>query len=164
MDPRSRVCRWIAAALTVCALAPLWAYRPRQAPTAFRVAAQAGASVLLLVPPDTTDAALAELVAAIRDAREKGTLSTLIPGTAPRGGRSAGDAVEVFVMSDAAWATPARLRDFVHPPGTAMSAEAREFQRRVLAYYLHSLSGHDEGTLGYPARSAGPGRAVRKLF
>ena len=60
--------------------------------------------------------------------------------------------INLFVMSDAKWATQPRLREFINPSSSEISASEREFGKRILAYYFFtSLGNEEEGSLGYAA-------------
>src|SRR5690348_14368179 len=76
----------------------------------FKVPVQTGdGRVILLVPANTTDSDLANLVNALRAARKGASLERFFPPTTPRGSKGPYGIVEVFVMSDATWATAPRL-------------------------------------------------------
>src|SRR5260370_39697212 len=71
----------------------------------------------------------------------------------------------LFVMSDTAWATIPRLRAFVDPSTSQISAAEREFGRRVLAYYFFTgLANQEFGTLGYEDEGHTYTKNFKKLF
>jgi hypothetical protein len=123
----------------------LWA----QNPLSFKVAVHSTDGVVLLVPANATDSDLAKLLNALRTARKGGSLGTFFPPTTPGGSRGPYAAVQVFVMSDATWATAPRLKAFMKPPTSSISAAEKDFARRVRAYYLYPLTGQEFGSVGY---------------
>jgi hypothetical protein len=134
----------ITLALAIIFVGQLWA----QDPPAFKVAVHSGdGRVVLLVPASATDSDLANLVNALRAAGKAGTLRNFFPPTTPRGSKGPYAAVEVFVMSDAAWATAPRLKAYMDPRTTSEAAKA--FASRVRAYYLYAIGGQEFGSVGY---------------
>jgi hypothetical protein len=50
-------------------------------------------------------------------------------------------------MDDADWATAPRLKAYMNLRGSSQAD--KEFARRIRAYYLHSLTGQEFGSIGY---------------
>jgi hypothetical protein len=114
----------------------------------FRVAVSAPRGpVVLLVPPSATESDLANLVNLLHEAKKSGSFGKFFPPTTPGGSKGPYAAVEVFVMSDAAWATLAHVNAFMD--GNGSEASQREFARRVRAFYLSPLTGKEVGSIGY---------------
>ena len=130
----------------------------------FKVAAQAGPAIALLVARNASDDDLTKLVRAIQKARSDGTLDKLIPATTPRGSRGPYAIVNLFVMSDPQWATEGRLKQFVNS-SSELSDFDREFGKRILAYYFYTSLGNDEeGSLGFATETHKYTGKYAKLF
>jgi hypothetical protein len=154
---------FVGAAVVVASLvsAPL---RAENLPS-FKVAARYLTATILLVPPNTTDADLTNLVNALRSARRGGSLAKFFPPTTPKAPKGPFTVVMLFVMSDTAWATIPRLKAFVDPSISQISAAEREFGRRVLAYYFFTgLANQEFGTLGYEDEGHTYTKNFKKLF
>jgi hypothetical protein len=123
-----------------------------------------GGRLSIVVPPDTTDAQLAALINRFRTARASGSLAQLIPPTTPRGNRGPYAAVEIFVFSDPAWATAARLNAFMHPTTRGITAGEKAFGAHIRAYYLAPLAGDEFGSIGYESDGYKYSADFRKLF
>jgi hypothetical protein len=123
----------------------LWA----QNPPSFKVAVHGRDGVVLLVPASTTDSDLVNLLYALRAARKGGKLGAFFAPTTPGGSKGPYAAVEVFVMSDVAWATESHLRAYMHPPATGTPEAEKAFVNRVRAYYLYPLTGEEFGSIGH---------------
>ena len=131
----------------------------------FKVAAQSGTAMVLLVDRTSTDEDLTRLVRAVQKARAEGTLPDLIPPTTPGGSRGPYAVINLFVMSDPQWATAARLNSFINPSSAGISTSEREFGKRVLAYYFFtSLGNEEEGSLGYASEDHKYTAKYVKLF
>src|SRR2546421_12129995 len=113
--------------LAIVLVGQLWA----QNPPSFKVAVHSRDGVVLLLPASATDSDLANLLNALRTARKGGSLGTFFPPTTPGGSKGPYAAVQVFVMSDATWATTPRLKAFMNPRTSGTSEEERDFARRV---------------------------------
>ena len=131
--------------LATILIGQLWA---QNAPS-FKVAVHSRDGVILLVSASTTDSELANLLNALRTAKKNGSLAGFFPPTTPGGSKGSYAAGQVFVMSDATWATASHLRAFINPPPAGTAEAEKEFARRVRAYYLHPLTGQEFGSIGY---------------
>jgi len=135
---------------------------------AFTVAARdIPPALALLVDPAVTDAQLEALVNALRHARETGTLATMIPPTTPAAPNAPYGMVQIYVLSDPAYATDARLRAFVHPAttGDTLSPFEEAFGSRVRAFYFYiAQGGHEVGSIGLDEDGYRYGTTYRKLF
>jgi hypothetical protein len=111
--------------------------------------------VIMLVPASATDAEVTNLIHAIRSAGKRSdgdSIRRFFPPTTPRGSRGPYGIIQLWVMSDAQWATPARLKMYLSTDATA--EYEREFANRVRAYYLHPIAGPEYGSIGF--RVQGP--------
>jgi hypothetical protein len=73
----------------------------------------------------------------------------------------------LFVMSDPAWATVPRLKQFVEPPMNQISTAEKEFGKRVRAYYYFTglMNPQQEmGALGYEDQGYKYTQTFKKWF
>jgi hypothetical protein len=131
----------------------------------FQVVGQEGTVLSLLVDTSTTPEQLRAFVRDLRSARKKGRLADFgIPPTTLGG--SAGDhgIVMIFVFTEPAWATQARLRKSLEVSGS--DPYYREFGEHVRAYYYFTAAGDgsEEGMLGYAEGSEVYSRPHELLF
>ena len=88
----------------------------------FKVSAQSATALVLLVDRRVTDDDLTALIRAVQKARADATLVNLIPATTAGGSMGPYAIINLFVMSDAKWATQPRLREFINPSSSEISA------------------------------------------
>ncbi len=144
--------------------APPLSAAPSPGVVPFKVTARSLTTLVLLVDRRVSNDDLATLIRTIRKARIEDHLADLLPATTAGGVRGPYAVVNLFVMSDPAWATQARLERFLNP-AKDMTVEEREFGGRIRAYYFFtSLGNEEEGSLGYAAEDHKYTESYTKLF
>jgi len=121
-------------------------------------------AVAVLVPPDTTDEQVAQLLQRFKQARIDETLEQYIPPTT-RGDKLGPHAIaDIYVFSEREWATRDTLRVVAlgpHSPqdskkkGGATFAEAISHVRGRYIINLHEAGHRDRGSLGYADEDGG---------
>ena len=94
------------------------------------------------------------------------SLDSFLPRRRPLG-RGPYTVVMLFVMSDPAWATVPRLKQFVEPPMNQISTAEKEFGKRVRAYYYFTglMNPQQEmGALGYEDQGYKYTQTFKKWF
>jgi hypothetical protein len=114
-------------------------------------------AVAVLVPPDTTDDQVAQLLERFKKARRDETLVQYIPPTS-KGDKQGPHAIaDIYVFSDTEWATADALRTIARGPHAAQEARKigptfQELIGRIRGHYvinLHDAERRDRGSLGY---------------
>jgi hypothetical protein len=121
-------------------------------------------AVAVLVPPDTTDEQVAQLLQRFKKARLDETLEQYIPPTT-KGDKLGPHAIaDIYVFSEREWATPGTLRVVAlgpHSPldpkkkGGPTFAEAISHIRGRYAINLHEAERRERGSIGYADEDGG---------
>ncbi len=115
-------------------------------------------AVAVLVPPDTTDEQVAQLLQRFKKARQDETLPQYIPPTS-KGDKLGSHAIaDIYVFSEAEWATADSLLALArgpHSPPDPRKKDGRTFAEtigRVRGHYvinLHEAEHRDRASIGY---------------
>jgi hypothetical protein len=121
-------------------------------------------AVAVLVPPDTTDEQVAQLLQRFKKARIDETLVQYVPPTT-KGGKLGPHAIaDIFVFSEQEWANADTLRILAPGPhsqpepkkkGAATFAEAMGHVRGHYVINLHEAEHRDRASLGYADEDSG---------
>ncbi len=121
-------------------------------------------AVAVLVPPDTTDEQVAQLLQRFKKARFDETLEQYIPPTT-KGNKLGPHAIaDIYVFSEREWATPDTLRVVAlgpHSPqdprkkGGPTFAEAISHVRGRYVINLHEAEHRERGSIGYADEDGG---------
>jgi hypothetical protein len=121
-------------------------------------------AVAVLVPPDTTDEQVAQLLQRFKKARHDKTLEQYIPPTT-KGNKLGPHAIaNIYVFSEREWATPDTLRVVAlgpHSPqdskkkGGPTFAEAINHVRGRYVINLHEAEHREHGSIGYADEDSG---------
>ena len=131
----------------------------------FKVIGKEESSVVIVVPPATTEAQLVALVNAFRAARAAGTLATMIPPTTPGGSNGPYGGVQVFIFSDPAWASTARMHSFIFANTPKSTGSNKVFLEKIRAYYYYTSYGeHEVGYIGFTDMNEDTSSTYRLLF
>jgi hypothetical protein len=130
-------------------------------------------AVAVLVPPDTTDDQVAQLLERFKKARIDETLVQYIPPTS-KGDKLGPHAIaDIYVFADTEWATADALRTIARGPHAAQEAQKngptfQELIGRIRGHYvinLHDAERRDRGSLGYADEDGGThGPNYQELF
>jgi len=121
-------------------------------------------AVAVLVPPDTTDEQVAQLLQRFKKARLDETLEQYIPPTTKGNKLSPHAIADIYVFSDREWATPNTLRVVAlgpHSPqdpkkkGGPTFAEAISHVRGRYVINLHEAEHRERGSIGYADEDGG---------
>jgi len=126
----------------------------------------------VLVPPDTTDEQIANLLQRFRVARIDETLVQYVPATS-KGDRLGPHAIaDIYVFSESEWATAAALRALAKGPhsrdGKPGALSFRDVVKHVRGHYvinLHEAEHRDRASLGYADEDGSTyGTEYKELF
>jgi hypothetical protein len=121
-------------------------------------------AVAVLVPPDTTDEQVAQLLQRFKKARLDETLEQYIPPTTKGDKLSPHAVADIYVFSEREWATPNTLRVVAlgpHSPqdskkkGGPTFAEAISHVRGRYIINLHEAEHRERGSIGYVDEDGG---------
>jgi hypothetical protein len=131
-------------------------------------------AVAVLVPPDTTDEQVAQLLQRFKKARIDETLVQYIPPTS-KGDKLGPHAIaDIYVFSENEWATVEMLKVLAKGPHAGSGGDHKggpsftDVAGRVRGHYtinLHEAEHRDRASLGYADEDGGhKGKSYRELF
>jgi len=120
-------------------------------------------AVSLLVPKQTTDSQVAALVTYLRDARQDGTLSSVVPPTTPENDLDEFAVADIYIFSDRRYAVEEAIQILsvgAHAPGDIYGKEIpyEVAMEQVRGHYMVNLNNKnkpEQGTLGYGEEATG---------
>ncbi len=130
-------------------------------------------AVAVLVPTDTTDDQVAQLLERFKKARLDETLVQYIPPTSKGDKLGPHALADIYVFSDTEWATADALRTIAQGPHANQAAQKkgptfRELIGRIRGHYvinLHDAERRDRASLGYADEDGGThGPTYKELF
>jgi hypothetical protein len=129
----------------------------------FKVTAQYRTNLALLVPSETQNEQLKNLVLALRKARQENKLGQLLPPTTPGGSKGPYGIVVVYVYSEPEWATVAALQKCVN--ASANTPLYVECGKHVRAHFFYGAQPEtEEGSVGYAEGKQIYTKHYQKLF
>jgi len=114
----------------------------------FKIIGKEEYNLSIVVPQATTDEQLVALVNSFRAARAAGTLATMIPPTTPGGSNGPYGGVQVFIFTDPAWASTARMHSFNFATTSKATGSNKVFLEKIRAYYYY-YDVTEVGSIGY---------------
>ncbi len=120
----------------------------------------------VLVPADTTEEQLVNIIYEIRKAREGNYLNTYFPPTTPNGTMGEYAVIGIFVFSDPDMAYSSSLEKYMRSSNTPSDVKFdQQYAEKVLAYYYYSIVLDVEfGCLGLRDTNVKPTTTYKKLF
>ena len=121
----------------------------------------------VLVPADTTEEQLVNIIYEIRKAREGNYLNTYFPPTTPNGKMGKYAVIGIFIFSDPDMAYSSSLKKYMEGSNNNPSDVefAQQYAEKVLAYYYYSIVLDVEfGCLGLRDTNVKPTTTFKKLF
>ena len=121
-------------------------------------------AVAVLVPPDTTDEQVVQLLQRFKKARHDGTLAQYIPPTTKGDKLGLHAIADIYVFSEREWATPDTLRVVALGPHRLTDAKKKsgptftEAISHVRGHYvinLHEAEHRERGSIGYADEDGG---------
>jgi hypothetical protein len=121
----------------------------------------------LLVPVETTKEGLKALIFEFRKARQEGRLPQMIPTTTKGGALGDYAVMDIYVFTQAAWASQTRLQRFIRMslkrPDDIRFSE--EYSGHIKAYYFYSaITKEEQGSIGYDGGGRMRSRQYEKIF
>ena len=122
----------------------------------------------VLVPPDTTDDQVANLLQRFKRARIDETLVQYVPATS-KGDKLGPHAIaDIYIFSESQWATPEALKALTTGPQSKHDGLSfKEVVRHVRGHYainLYEPENRDRGSLGYTDKGSSYGTPYQELF
>ena len=113
-------------------------------------------AVAVLVPPDTTNAQVTQLLERFKRARLNETLVQYVPATS-KGDKLGPHAIaDIYIFAESEWATPGALRALANGPHSGDAKQGtlsfKDVVPHVRGHYvinLHEAEHRDRGSLGY---------------
>ena len=120
-------------------------------------------AISLLVPKQTTDTQVVALVTYLREARQDGTLSSIIPPTTPKSDLGKFSIASIYIFSDRQYAVEQAIEILsigAHTPGDIYGEEIpyETAMKQVRGHYIVNLNNKnkpEQGTLGYGEEATG---------
>ena len=119
----------------------------------------------VLVPADTTEEQLVNIIYEIRKAREGNYLNTYFPPTTPNGTMGEYAVIGIFVFSDPDMAYSSSLEKYMRSSNTPSDVKFyQQYAEKVLAYYYSIVLDVEFGCLGLRDTNVKPTTTYKKLF
>ena len=120
-------------------------------------------AISLLVPEQTTDTQMVALLTYLREARQDGTLSSIIPPTTPKSDLDKFSVASIYIFSDRQYAVEQAIQILTigaHAPGDIYGEEIpyEVAMKQVRGHYMVNLNNKnkpEQGTLGYGEEATG---------
>ena len=120
-------------------------------------------AISLLVPKQTTDTQVVALVTYLREARQDGTLSSILPPTTPKSNLDEFSIASIYIFSDQQYAVEQAIQILTigaHTPGDIYGEEIpyETAMKQVRGHYIVNLNNKnkpEQGTLGYGEEATG---------
>ena len=120
-------------------------------------------AISLLVPKQTTDTQMVALLTYLREARQDGTLSSIIPPTTPKSDLDKFSVASIYIFSDRQYAVEQAIQILTigaHAPGDIYGEEIpyEVAMKQVRGHYMVNLNNKnkpEQGTLGYGEEATG---------
>ena len=120
-------------------------------------------AISLLVPKQTTDTQMVALLTYLREARQDGTLSSIIPPTTPKSDLDKFSVASIYIFSDRQYAVEQAIEILsigAHTPGDIYGEEIpyEAAMKQVRGHYIVNLNNKnkpEQGTLGYGEEATG---------
>ena len=120
-------------------------------------------AISLLVPEQTTDTQVVALVNYLREARQDGTLSSILPPTTPKSDLGKFSIASIYIFSDRQYAVDQAIQILsigAHTPGDFYGKEIpyEAAMKKVRGHYTINLNNKnkpEQGTLGYGEEATG---------
>jgi len=120
-------------------------------------------AISLLVPKQTTDTQMVALLTYLREARQDGTLSSIIPPTTPKSDLDKFSVASIYIFSDRQYAVEQAIEILsigAHTPGDIYGEEIpyETAMKQVRGHYIVNLNNKnkpEQGTLGYGEEATG---------
>ena len=120
-------------------------------------------AISLLVPKQTTDTQVVALVTYLREARQEGTLSSILPPTTPKNNLDEFSIASIYIFSDQQYAVEQAIQILTigaHAPGDIYGEEIpyEAAMKQVRGHYMVNLNNKnkpEQGTLGYGEEATG---------